>query len=125
MPNRVGFDELSDGIEMRSKTCGSRMKISVTLNEEGRVRSLRQAVEACAFGQASAAIMARSARGLDAAEVEVAANRIARWLTGERDAPEDWHDIEILEPARSRKGRHEAILLPYRTLAAAIREAGG
>lgn len=122
VPNRVGFEELEHGVELRSKTCGSRIKIDARIDDQGRVLSLRQAVEACAFGQASAAIMARGARGRDAAEIEASCNRIARWLAGESELPEGWEDLELLEPARSRIGRHEAILLPFRALAAAVRE---
>ena len=122
VPNRVGFEEIEGGVEMRSKTCGSRIRIDVKTDEQGRVQSVRQAIEACAFGQASAAIMARGARGRDAGEIEASCNRIARWLAGESELPEGWEDLDLLEPALSRAGRHEAILLPFRVLAAAMRE---
>lgn len=125
VPHRVGFDEVTDGVELRSKTCGSRVCVAVSLDPDGKLLTLRQAVEACAFGQAAAAIMARSAHGRDATDIEAAARRIERWLKREGDAPDGWDDLEILEPALERRGRHEAIVLPFRALAAAMREAGG
>ena len=45
------------------------------------------------------------------------------WLAGSGDSPEGWPGLSVLEPARARKGRHGAILLPFRTLLAAIEEA--
>ena len=42
--------------ELRSPTCGSRIKVAVMV-EDGRVARIAQKVEACAFGQASAALI--------------------------------------------------------------------
>jgi hypothetical protein len=42
------------------------------------------------------------------------------WLAGERDDPGSWPGLEALAPARSRRGHHGAILLPFRALAAAL-----
>ena len=49
--------------------------------------------------------------------------QLEAWLEGEGDLPTAWPGIEALSAARSRKGRHGAILLPLRTLLAAIEEA--
>ena len=48
--------------------------------------------------------------------------QVEAWLAG-GDLPTAWPGLEALAPARSRKGRHGAILLPFRTLLAAIEEA--
>ena len=61
VPGRVGFDEV-DGPELRSPTCGARIHVAVTV-EDGRIAALSQAIEACAFGQAAAAVMAEGAVG--------------------------------------------------------------
>ena len=49
--------------ELRSPTCGSRVETAVELDDQGRVCALSQQVHACAFGQASAALLERSAIG--------------------------------------------------------------
>jgi hypothetical protein len=46
---------------------------------------------------------------------------LSDWLDGNRDEPGGW-GFEALAPARSRTSRHGAILLPLRTLLAAIEE---
>ena len=115
--------EREDGaVELRSPTCGSRVRTAVTVNADGRVVALSQQVHACAFGQASATIVERSAAGVTAQEIERAVDETAAWLAGSGEQPQ-WPGITALAPARSRTGRHAAILLPFRTLAAALAEA--
>ena len=111
--------------EVRSPTCGSSVTVDVTLDQDGRVARLGQQVQACAFGQASAALMGAHALGRQAGEVENALAAFAAWLDGTRDEPGDWPGLEALAPARSRRARHGAMLLPFRGLLAAIRSAEG
>lgn len=118
IPGQAGFGDIADGVELRSRTCGSRVRVAVTLDGEGRVVELRQAVEACAYGQAAAALMGAQAIGLDFGEAKAALAAVADWLVG---GEAEW--LAPLEPALSRPGRHDAILLPFRALAAAIDEA--
>lgn len=109
--------------ELRSPTCGSRITIAVELDEERRVRMISQRVHACAFGQASAALVQHHAIGRAHDEVADALVAISRWLAEEQDEAGDWPGIMVLEPARPRKGRHGAILLPFRALLAAMESA--
>lgn len=116
--------EREDGVaEQRSLTCGSRVRMAVTVDAGGHVSALSQQVHACAFGQASATILEKGAIGRTATDVDQALTAIAAWLGGSADDPQ-WPGISALAPARSRASRHAAILLPFRTLAAALAEAG-
>lgn len=123
IPYLESFEELAGSTEGRSPTCGSRMRVAVELDWAGRVKRLRQAVEACAYGQATAALVGGHAMGRSAEEVALALRELGAWLAGEGDAPKSWPGLETLAPALTRKGRHGAILLPFRTLLAAIEEA--
>jgi NifU-like protein involved in Fe-S cluster formation len=111
--------------EVRSPTCGSMVTAQVVLDHDGRVVEFGQQVEACAFGQASAAILGARAIGRSDVEVEQALADLAAWLEGSRDVPGPWPDLSALAPARNRRARHGAILLPFRALLAAIRDAEG
>lgn len=124
IPYLEPFDELDEATERRSPTCGSRMRVAVELDWAGRIKRLRQAVEACAYGQAAAALMGGHAMGRSAEEVDEALTELEAWLAGEGEVPAAWPGLEALAPALARKGRHGAILLPFRTLLAAIEEAG-
>lgn len=112
--------EREDGsAELRSPTCGSRVKTSVQLDEHGRLVALSQQVHACAFGQASSALLERSAIGSSRAELDIALKQLSDWLGGSETQPQ-WSGLSALAPALSRTSRHGAILLPFRTLLAAM-----
>jgi len=110
--------------ELRSPTCGSRVAMIVQLDEERKVEAISLKVHACAFGQASAALIERHARGRTHNEVADALVALSRWLADEHADEVDWPGLAALEPARPRKARHGAILLPFRALLAAIEAAG-
>lgn len=122
IPYLEPFSDLEGATERRSPTCGSRMRVAVELDWAGRVKRLRQAVEACAYGQATAALVGGHAMGRSAEEVATALAELEAWLAGTGETPGSWPGLEVLGPALSRKGRHGAILLPFRTLLAAIEE---
>lgn len=107
--------------ELRSSTCGSRVATAVQLDAQGRVARLSQRVHACAFGQASATLLERGAIGRSRGDVQQALAELTDWLGG--GAAEPGWGLAALAPARSRKSRHGAILLPFRALAAAIEDA--
>ena len=109
--------------ELRSPTCGSRIAMVVELDEDRRVRMVSQRVHACAFGQASAALVQQHAVGRAHDDVADALVTISRWLAQEQEEAGNWPGVEALAPARSRKSRHGAILLPFRALLAAIESA--
>jgi NifU-like protein involved in Fe-S cluster formation len=112
--------EREDGAaEVRSPTCGSRVRTSVQVDASGAIETVSQQVHACAFGQASAAILQQGASGRTANDVEQAIAELADWLDTSGGEP-SWPGISALAPARSRRSRHPAILLPFRTLAAAL-----
>jgi NifU-like protein involved in Fe-S cluster formation len=113
--------EREDGrAELRSPTCGSRITMAVQLDGARRVERLTMRVHACAFGQASAALVHQHAIGRAHDEVAEALVIVSRWLAEEQEESGDWPGVEALAPARPRKGRHGAILLPFRALLAAI-----
>jgi NifU-like protein involved in Fe-S cluster formation len=109
--------------ELRSPTCGSRITVAVELDEDRRIHMISQQVHACAFGQASAALVQQHAIGRAHDEVADALVTISRWLAQEQDEAGDWPGLSVLEPARPRKSRHGAILLPFRALLAAMEAA--
>jgi NifU-like protein involved in Fe-S cluster formation len=123
IPHLGRLDKPTGEAEARSPTCGSIVNAHVVLDDEGRVSEFAQQVEACAFGQASAALLGIHAIGRNAAEVGNGLAEFAAWLDGSREEPGEWPGLAALQPARSRTARHGAMLLPFRALLAAIRDA--
>ena len=101
--------------DARSRSCGSTLSLSFADGFE----ALGMRVSACAVGQAAAAVFAASVHGCSAQDISAAATAIERWLAGEGDTPQ-WPRIGLLSPALPYRGRHEAILLPWRAAGAAL-----
>jgi NifU-like protein involved in Fe-S cluster formation len=108
--------------ELVSRTCGSRITLTVQLDDRRRVQRLSMQVQACAFGQASAALLARHSHGKTHDEVSEAMLGLSHWLAEEHPKP-GWPGIAALAPARTKRARHGAILLPFRALLAAMEDA--
>jgi NifU-like protein involved in Fe-S cluster formation len=123
IPHLGQLERVSGRAEARSPTCGSTAVVEVQLDAEGRVAELGQQIQACAFGQASAAVMGAHAIGRSAPDVKETLSAFGSWLEGTRADPGDWPGLEALAPARSRRARHGAMLLPFRALLAAIEQA--
>ena len=121
LPEAVALDRVDGTAEERSPTCGSTVRVEVQLDGDGRVLTLSQTIHACAFGQASAAILAANASGRSRDEVVQTVTELSGWLEGTRDDPGQWRGLEALAPARARRSRHGAILLPFRALASAMK----
>jgi NifU-like protein involved in Fe-S cluster formation len=122
LPEPQALDRVDGSAEERSPTCGSTVRTEVQVDREGRVVSLSQKVQACAFGQASAALLQTGALGRTRDDVSRATEELGAWLAGDRGDPGSWAGLETLTPARSRRSRHGAILLPFRALLSAMRE---
>ena len=123
IPHLGRLDRPQGRAELRSPACGSMVTVEVALDAHGRIAAIGQEVQACAFGQACAALMGAHAIGRDAPEIGDALSAFASWLDGTSTNPDDWPGLDALEPARSRRGRHAAMLLPFRALLAAIEQA--
>ena len=96
----------------RSRACGSSLELGLAL-EGGAISDLGLLTQACAIGQAAAAIFAGAARGSTREDIRLADRHLAAWLAGGPSAP-DWPGIEALAEARAHPGRHGAIMLPWK-----------
>jgi len=104
---------------LRAPLCGSRIVVDVDTDADGIVQAVGLHVEACALGQASAALLARHAPGRGLPELRAARDAIAAWFTGEGGVP-DWPGFDLLAAARDYPARHGAILLPFDAAVAAL-----
>jgi NifU-like protein involved in Fe-S cluster formation len=103
----------------RSPACGSTLDMDLLLHDNGGIERIGMTVRACAVGQAAAAVFARHAPGLTLADIREAQDRFEAWLDDEGPAP-DWPDIGLIAPAREFRGRHGAMLLPWKAAMEAL-----
>ena len=120
LPAPQPLDRIDGTAERRAPLCGSTVRTDIALDGEGRIVAVSQSVQACAFGQASAALLASAARGRTGGDVAAALESLGQWLGGTSEDPGPWPGLSALGAARSRATRHGAIVLPFETLLAAI-----
>lgn len=97
----------------RSQVCGSTIALGLETGADGRIEQLGLKVQACAIGQAAAAIFAGSARGQARKDIAEALSEIDLWLSGQGTLPR-WPGFAAIERARDYPARHGAILLAWR-----------
>ncbi|RKF23475.1 iron-sulfur cluster assembly scaffold protein [Altericroceibacterium spongiae] len=105
--------------DARSPSCGSMLTLNLETDASGHICDLGMAVQACAIGQASAAIFARHAQGKKLADIERMQKELDGWLEHNGALP-DWPDIELIATARDFPGRHGAIRLPWQAAQRAL-----
>lgn len=115
--------ERADGVaEARSPLCGSRIQAEIALDKNGFISGLALRANACALGQASAAILRANGIGSDLLTIASIRAGIADALAGKSGMPEHWPELKILAGAKDYPSRHSAILLPYDALLAAAEQ---
>ncbi|MDI7773779.1 iron-sulfur cluster assembly scaffold protein [Asticcacaulis sp. EMRT-3] len=103
-----------------AKLCGS--TIHVELNMQGDVvTDFAQQVQACALGQASAAILSQQVVGASVAEIQAGRDALRALLDGQpADLPQRFADLHILESVKDYPARHASTLLAWEATLAAI-----
>ncbi|MBU3076374.1 iron-sulfur cluster assembly scaffold protein [Sphingomonas quercus] len=123
IPHHVRLAAPQATAERRSPVCGSRVTVDVSIGDDGRVAELGQAVNACALGQASAALMGAHAIGRSPDELAAARDALAAFLAGRRDDPGDWPGLDIFRAALPHSARHPSIRLAFEAVAEAAAQA--
>lgn len=96
----------------RSRSCGSAITLGLSTDGEGRIADIAVRSQACAIGQAAAAIFANGARSQTGAEIRSAHDAMKKWLAGTGPMP-DWPGLSAIASAQEYPGRHAAILLAW------------
>lgn len=117
------LDDPDGTAEVRSPLCGSRIEADIVTDTNGKLQALALRANACALGQASAAILAHNATGLLVQEIGALRDSVAQALKREGDMPSCWPELALLAAACDYPSRHAAILLPYDAILAAAEQA--
>ncbi|MEE4450320.1 iron-sulfur cluster assembly scaffold protein [Novosphingobium resinovorum] len=98
--------------EARSRSCGSTLALGLEIDRDGAISRVGLRSHACAIGQASAAIFAVGAVGVDAARIARTHGAVAAWLAGEGALPA-WPGFAAIAAAQAYPARHGAVMLPW------------
>lgn len=115
---RTGRLEAPDATaKAHSKLCGSTVVVDLKMEDgpDGRVvTDFAHEVKACALGQASSSIMARTIIGATAAELKALKKTMYAMLKDNGPPPEGrFAEFRFLEPVRDYKARHASTLLTF------------
>lgn len=103
-----------------SRLCGSTVIVDLKM-VDGRIADFAHDVKACALGQASSSIMARSVVGASAEELKALRETMIRMLKDNGPPPDGrFADLRFLEPVRDYKARHASTLLTFDAVVDAI-----
>lgn len=98
--------------DARSKTCGSAVTLSLATDPAGAIVRIGLKAQACAIGQASAALFASDAAGHYEESLRIARDSIRNWLKFGGGLP-DWPGFATIAAARDYPARHGAITLAW------------
>lgn len=109
-----------DGVaESRSPVCGSRIHAEIAMADNGTIAAVALRANACALGQASAAIVRAHAAGSHLHSIAEIRDAVEMALKQNAEMPSHWPELALLAPARDYPSRHAAILLPFDAVLAA------
>ncbi len=97
--------------------CGDRVTIDVKL-EDGKIAEIAHQVRGCLLCQASAAALASTTVGRDAAGIADLRHDAERAIG--REAGKAHEPFDAFEPVANHKSRHECVLLPFEALKDAL-----
>lgn len=96
-----------------SKLCGSTVEVFLKMDGD-IVSDFSHKVKACALGQASSSILAKSVVGSSSRELRLLRDQMHAMLKENGPAPDGkYEDFKFLEPVREYKARHASTLLTF------------
>jgi NifU-like protein involved in Fe-S cluster formation len=109
--------------ERTAKLCGSRIVVDVVMDGD-RVGDFGQEVQACALGQAAAAVLGANVVGADLSEIETARDALRAMLKSDGPPPSGrFSDLAVLQPVKDFPARHASSLIAFEAAAEAVRKA--
>lgn len=106
-----------------SRVCGSTVTVDLDL-KDGKIADLGMDVEACALGQAAAAILAKNGVGASVEEIVAARDGLKAMIKEGAPPPEGrFWELRHLEGVRDYPPRHTSTMLAFEAAVAAIEQA--
>lgn len=117
------LDDPHGSADRVAKLCGSTVHVEVRLDGE-TIGDFAMEVQACALGQAAAAILSQQVMGAPVREVFAARDALRTLLKGEAAVfPERFADLQILSGVKDYPARHASTLLALEATCEAISRA--
>lgn len=109
--------------ERTAKLCGSRIVVDVKMDGD-RVADFAQEVQACALGQAAAAVLGANVIGATLFDIETARDQLRAMLKAGGPPPcGRFADLAVLAPVKDFPARHASSLIAFEAAAEAVAKA--
>ena len=102
-----------------SSVCGDRITMDVRLDGD-QLLEIGHDTKACLLAQASSALLADAAHGLEVSAAMAGQKIIAEYLTQGGALTADFSDWAVFEALRPHPARHACVLLPFKALTDAL-----
>jgi nitrogen fixation NifU-like protein len=102
--------------------CGDRVTIDLEL-ADGKIAAAGHKVRGCLLCEAAAAMIAEQAPGRSPGELIGLNDNVRAYLQQDGALPTGWDCIEEFAPVKAVKSRQDCVLLPFRALAQALKQA--
>jgi NifU-like protein involved in Fe-S cluster formation len=123
MPRAGRLDAPDGSAERTAKLCGSRIRVDVAV-DDSRVSDFAQDVQACALGQAAAAVLGANVLGASLPELESARDGLRAMLKADGPAPGGrFADLAVLAAVKDYPARHASTMLAFEAAVAAMTNA--
>ncbi|MDA8255671.1 MAG: iron-sulfur cluster assembly scaffold protein [Betaproteobacteria bacterium] len=116
------LDGATGEAKLDNPLCGDRVRMQVVL-DGGRIAAIVHQTKGCLLCRAAASLVGQRAPGSDEAGIAATADALEHLLRDGTPAPGQWPELALFEPARAYPSRHKCVLLPFRALQAALRNA--
>jgi NifU-like protein involved in Fe-S cluster formation len=120
IPRLGRLPEPQASAQKHSKLCGSTVRVDLVMRD-GLVVDFAHEVKACALGQASSSIMARTIIGASGEELRAVREAMRRMLTQNGPPPGGrFAELAVLEPVRDFRARHASTMLTFDAVVDAV-----
>jgi NifU-like protein involved in Fe-S cluster formation len=128
LSGEVALPKLLDRPDMKARAvspiCGSEVEVELKVQGD-KITAFGYEVEACALTKSVVAVMKTAIIGKTRADVAKAGEEMEAMLDGKGVLPSgDWARLNILEPVKDYKARHNSILLPFEAVEKAFKAKG-
>lgn len=96
--------------------CGDRVTLQATFDKDGRIAALRHQTRGCLLCEAAAATVGRHAVGMGAEDARRIDGAVRDFLRNGGVSPGDWGEVAAFEPVRSKRSRHDCVILAFDAL---------
>ena len=126
IPPRALLEDASATARKSSKVCGSEVTVSLKMDGD-MVSDIGLDVKACALGQASSSMLARSIKGAAAQELRELRDQVVSMLQADGPVPagDRWAELAKLQPIKDYPARHASTLLVFDAVIACLDQIDG